>query len=108
MTEISDKLWLAVDYMGGNNVMGAFSFGAAWAFSKNVSVIAGYDIYNQRSLAGANTLTFQVDINFLYLNDWYMSRVGLDPVSKRRITRSHMRGGSHEAHRGNHQAIQTG
>ena len=64
MTEISDKLWLAVDYMGGNNVMGAFSFGAAWAFSKNVSVIAGYDIYNQRTLAGSNTLTFQVDINF--------------------------------------------
>jgi hypothetical protein len=64
MSEISDKLWLAVDYMGGNNCMGAFSFGAAWAFSKNVSVIAGYDIYNQRSLAGSNTLTFQVDINF--------------------------------------------
>ena len=64
ITEISDKLWLAVDYMGGNNCMGAFSFGASWAFSKNVSVIAGYDIYNQRSLAGANTLTFQVDINF--------------------------------------------
>lgn len=64
MTEISDKLWMAVDYMGGNNAMGALSFGASWAFSKNVSVIAGYDVYNQRSLAGANTLTFQVDINF--------------------------------------------
>jgi hypothetical protein len=64
MTEISDKLWLAVDYMGGNNAMGAVSFGASWAFSKNVSVIGGYTIYNQRSLAGSDTLTFQVDINF--------------------------------------------
>ncbi len=64
MTEISDKLWLAVDYMGGNNAMGAVNFGAAWSFSKNVSVILGYDIYNQRSLAGSNSLTFQVDINW--------------------------------------------
>ena len=64
MSEISDKLWLAVDYMGGNNVDGALSFGAAWAFAKNVSVIAGYDVYNKRNLAGANTVTFQVDINF--------------------------------------------
>jgi len=41
MTEISDKLWLAVDYQGGKNYLGALSFGASWAFSKNVSVILG-------------------------------------------------------------------
>lgn len=64
MSEISDKLWLAADYMGGNNVNGAVSFGASWAFSKNVSVIFGYDVYKERSLAGANTFTTQVDINF--------------------------------------------
>jgi hypothetical protein len=33
MTEISDKLWLAVDYQGGENYLGALSFGASWAFS---------------------------------------------------------------------------
>lgn len=65
ITEISDKLWLAADYQGGDNSMGAFSFGAAWAFSKNVSVILGYDIYNEKALAGENTFTTQVDINFL-------------------------------------------
>lgn len=64
MTEISDKLWVAADYQGGDNSMGAFSFGASWAFSKNVSVILGYDIYNEKSLAGQNTFTTQVDINF--------------------------------------------
>ena len=64
MTEISDKLWVAADYQGGDNSMGAFSFGASWAFSKNVSVIFGYDIYNKKSLAGQNTFTTQVDINF--------------------------------------------
>lgn len=64
ISEISDKLWLAVDYMGGNNINGAFSFGVSWAFSKNVTVILGYDIYKEKTLAGNNTFTTQVDINW--------------------------------------------
>ncbi|GAM08121.1 hypothetical protein OR1_00392 [Geobacter sp. OR-1] len=64
MSEISDKLWLAVDYMGGNNVDGALNVGFSWAFSKNVSVIFAYDIYTQKALAGNNTFTTQLDINF--------------------------------------------
>ena len=64
ISEISDKLWLGVDYMGGKNVNGAFSFGASWAFAKNVSVIFGYDIWNNKKVAGENTFTVQVDINF--------------------------------------------
>ena len=70
MTEISDKLWLAVDYQGGKNYLGALSFGASWAFSKNVSVIFGYDIYNNKNAyyntnnQNANSFTAQVDINF--------------------------------------------
>lgn len=64
MSEISDKLWLGVDYMSGRNVNGALSFGAAWSFAKNVSVIFGYDIWNNRKVAGENTFTVQVDINF--------------------------------------------
>lgn len=64
MSEISDKLWMAVDYMGGNNVMGAVNVGVSWAFAKNVSVIFGYDIYKEKALAGNNTFTTQLDINF--------------------------------------------
>jgi hypothetical protein len=70
MSEISDKLWLAVDYQGGKNYLGALSFGASWAFSSNVSVIFGYDIYNNKKAyyntnnQNANTFTAQVDINF--------------------------------------------
>ena len=64
MSEISDKLWLAVDYQQGNSALGALSVGASWAFSKNVSVIFGYDFYNNQQLAGENTFTTQVDINF--------------------------------------------
>jgi hypothetical protein len=70
MTEISDKLWMAVDYQGGRSYLGALNFGASWAFSKNVSVILGYDIYNNKNAyyntnnQNANTFTAQVDINF--------------------------------------------
>ena|SRR6266567_73867 len=64
MNEISDKLWMAVDYQGGNNVDGALNVGFSWNFSKNVSVIFGYDIYKEKALAGQNTFTTQLDINF--------------------------------------------
>jgi len=64
MTEISDKLWMAVDYQGGKNTDGALSFGASWNFAKNVSVIFGYDVYTKKALAGENTFTTQLDINF--------------------------------------------
>ena len=64
MSEISDKLWLAVDYMGGGNFNSGVSFGASWAFAKNVSVIFGYDLWDKPTLAGKNTFTCQIDINF--------------------------------------------
>lgn len=64
LSEISDKLWAAVDYQGSDSAMGALSFGVSWAFSKNVSVIFGYDIYNKTATGGKNTFTTQLDINF--------------------------------------------
>jgi hypothetical protein len=64
ISEISDKLWASVDYQGGDSAMGALSFGAAWAFFKNVSLLVGYDIYNNDKVAGENTFTTQLDINF--------------------------------------------
>ena len=64
ISEISDKLWAAVDYQGGNSSMGALSLGASWAFAPNTSVIFGYDIYNNNKVAGADTYTVQLDINF--------------------------------------------
>jgi hypothetical protein len=62
MTEISSKLWLAIDYQSGNNGYGALSFGASWNWAPNVSTILGYDIYNDSNLAKP-TVTFQLDIN---------------------------------------------
>jgi hypothetical protein len=64
LAEISDKLWVAVDYQGSDSAMGALSFGASWAFAKNASVILGYDIYNEKKTGGENTFTVQVDLNY--------------------------------------------
>ncbi|PIQ86330.1 MAG: hypothetical protein COV73_04770 [Candidatus Omnitrophica bacterium CG11_big_fil_rev_8_21_14_0_20_43_6] len=62
MTEISDKLWLCVDYQGTQSSYGALNAGFAWSFTKDISAIIAYDIYNNRNLT--DTVTFQLDINF--------------------------------------------
>jgi len=62
LSEISDKLWVAVDYQGSRSSYGALNLGFSYKFSDNASVIFGYDIYNDRDLA--NTYTVQVDIDF--------------------------------------------
>ncbi len=60
VTEINDNLWLAVDYQSGKNSLGALSFGFAWSFSKNVSVIFARNIFNNNA---PSTFTTQLDIN---------------------------------------------
>lgn len=62
MTEISDKLWLCVEYQGTKSSYGALNFGFSWKFADNVSAIFGYDVYNNPEIA--NTFTVQVDIDF--------------------------------------------
>jgi hypothetical protein len=70
MPELSDKLWLAVDYMSGKNANGEVSVGGSWAFSKQISLIVGVVIFNpfQSTVGGAfpggkPTLTTQIDIS---------------------------------------------
>jgi hypothetical protein len=66
MSEISDKLWLAVDYQGGTNALGAVSVAGAWSFSKQVSLIVGANFYNPLQTnqpGGKPTFTTQLDIN---------------------------------------------
>jgi hypothetical protein len=62
MSEISDKLWLCVDYQGTQSGYGAVNYGFAWSFTKDISAILGYDIYNNRNLT--DSITLQIDINF--------------------------------------------
>jgi len=61
ISEISDKLWVAVDYQGGENSYGALSYAFSWKFAPNVSVIFGEDKWNNSNLKP--TYTIQVDID---------------------------------------------
>ena len=68
--DISDKLWLAVDYMSGKNANGEVSIGGSWAFSKQISLIVGAVFFNpfQNTVNGSipggkPTLTTQIDIS---------------------------------------------
>lgn len=61
MLELSDKLWICLDYQGTKSTYGSFNYGAAWRFSDNVAIILGYDIYNNPNLV--STLTWQLDID---------------------------------------------
>jgi hypothetical protein len=60
MPEISENLWLAIDYQSGKSGFGALSYGFAWSFSKNVSVIFARDVFNADI---PSTFTMQLDIN---------------------------------------------
>lgn len=62
MPEINERLWVCVEYQGTESVYGALNLGFSWQFTKDISVLTGYQFYNNRSLA--NTATIQVDINF--------------------------------------------
>ena len=65
MTEISDKLWLSIDYMGGDNGFSAISYGFSWKFAPNVSVIFAYvDTLNDKLAFVEDWFTVQVDIDF--------------------------------------------
>lgn len=62
MSEISDKLWLCIDFQSGKSSYGALNIGASWKFAPNVGMVLGYDIYNDRKELKP-TVTYQIDIN---------------------------------------------
>lgn len=62
ITELSDRLWLCVDYQGTQSSYGAINYGIGWKFTNNVSVILAYDSYNSPN--AKDTITFQLDVDF--------------------------------------------
>jgi hypothetical protein len=62
ISEISDRLWVCVEYQGTKSSYGVLNLGFSWQFAKDISVLTGYQFYNNKNLAG--TATVQVDINF--------------------------------------------
>jgi hypothetical protein len=63
MPEISDRLWLCVDYMGTKSAYGTLSLGGSWGLAKGMSILAGYDIFNESKMS-PNTATVQLDVDF--------------------------------------------
>ena len=66
MSEISENLWLCVDYMSGDSSFGALSYGFSWKFAPNTSVIFAY--VDQNDSAFQDSVTVQVDIDFDVFN----------------------------------------
>jgi len=62
MSEISDKLWVCVDYQGTQSSYGAMNYGFSWKFTNNIAAILGYEIYNNPN--AKSTVTLQLDIDF--------------------------------------------
>lgn len=60
--EVSENLWVAVDWQQGKSAMGATGIGAGWTFSEQIGVILGYVFYGASS-ASPGTLTVQLDID---------------------------------------------
>ncbi|MBU1936829.1 hypothetical protein KKG05_05470 [bacterium] len=70
MTEISDRLWVCVEYMGTQSGYGTMNFGFSWAVSDNASLLLGYDVFNDQDMVGVeNTFTVQVDIDLKLLGE---------------------------------------
>lgn len=63
--QVTDKLWLSLDYASGKSAYGSLTPGFAYSFKcVNASVIFGYVIYNNDKITVNDTLTTQLDINF--------------------------------------------
>lgn len=63
LEELTPKLWAAVDYQSGRNGLSALNGGIAWSFTDDISIIGGYDHYLDRTVAGADSFTVQLDMN---------------------------------------------
>jgi len=70
ISEVTDKLWLAIDYFSGKNGYGALSFGLSYAIVPDASFIVGYDIWNDNT-ALKPTATVQIDMNLPAIQSWF-------------------------------------
>ncbi len=63
LAELDERLWVAIDFMSGNNKFGALSGGFSWYFTDQISALLGYSINNDKDVAGENTVTIQFDLD---------------------------------------------
>ena len=64
LSEISDKVWVGVDYQGGNSALGATELRRLLRIREERERDPRLRRLQQQERAGQNTATIQVDINF--------------------------------------------
>lgn len=62
LSEISEKLWVNLDYQGSKSAVGALMPAFAWKFAPNVAVVFGYVIPNESHLV--ESFAVELDIDF--------------------------------------------
>ena len=63
ISEVSDKLWLGIDYLSGKNADGEVSVGGSWAFSKQITLLTGVTFPTEKATGGKPAFTTQLSIN---------------------------------------------
>jgi len=61
---LTERLWLGVDYIGGENINSGVSAGVSYAFSKRVALMAGYNLHTARQYSGVDTVTIRASFTF--------------------------------------------
>jgi len=61
ITEVSDKLWLGIDFLSGKNANSGVGIGGSWAFSKQVTLLTGVTFYTEET--NKTTFTTQLTIS---------------------------------------------
>lgn len=62
--EISEKLWVCVDYQGSDSGLGALAPGFSWKVADNTSLLIGYVFPNNSDLAQTVTIQIDIDLDF--------------------------------------------
>lgn len=63
-TPVSERVWVGVDYIGGNNKIGSINAAVSFAFSKRSSFGFGYNLHTAREYSGADTVMIRGSFMF--------------------------------------------
>ena len=62
ISELTDKLWVAIDFQSGHSALGSLNVGVAYQITPAFGVLVGFDHYLYPAVGGRDTVTLQLDI----------------------------------------------
>ncbi len=60
--EVSEKLWVCLEYVGSQCAYGTLNVGISWKCSTNVVLLVGYDRFNNDELVDTGTVQVDIDL----------------------------------------------